>query len=192
MLFLEKLNTWLAKYILYILLIFGLVLLYLQHRKDVAEIKRVSNNIEVLNGNNEKSVKLVIGELSKYDKKIDSIREEFGIKERNIKNIVSYKYNVKDTTVQSFVIHHVNAENRFFKATLKNKHYSIFETVKDTSVTLDSLFFNDNNTLFIYNKRPKWFWKINKFWKPKFLTAKLYSDFKKDTIAIDRIYTYDK
>lgn len=188
----SKITNWFGRNIFSLLLIAIIIFFFLQHKKDMKEIKRQSNNLEVLNNNNGYAVKLLVGELKDYDNEIDSLRKSFGIKERNIKNIVAYKYNIKDTTVQSFVITHINKDTRAFKAELKSKHYNIFETVKDTTITIDSLIIKDKNTLFVYNSKPKWFWHFNKFWIKKKTTAQLYSEFKNDTIGIDRIYIYDK
>lgn len=186
----SKIIQWLLKNLLLIGLIVLIALFYVEHRKDVAEIKRLNNNTEVLLGKASKAIELKVGELKDYSTQLDSLSKSLKIKEKNIKDIVKFSYNIKDTTIQSFIITR-NTLGSFNKS-FHNKYFDIAISECDTNAKLKEISIHDKLTTFIYRDKPDWFWGVKKFWKPYDLTSKVYSEWKHDTIAVDTQIHYSK
>lgn len=160
-----------------------------QYIKAKTKAIRFENNYSRLAIEKRQAEELANKEFAKYCTEIDSLRQELKIKKGKVKDYIEIKYNVKDSTVVKTIL----VYDSVFKIStfdFKRPFYHIAGGVNKDSAFLKNVEFSDKLSAFIYSdKEPfeRWLF-IPKFWKKRtvFLTAKVYSEYKRDTVLVSR------
>ncbi len=174
----------LNKYIIVLVTVLTIVLVFLiKNNIDLRKDRnRISSNYETVLLNLNKEQQLTRVEVKKMYFKYDSLAKTLDIKLKNVENIINIEYRYKDTTITHAQTFFDTVHNKLtFMAT--QKCYTIFGSVKEKKVDIDTIENNDNLDLFIYEEKPQLLkisnfinWK--KFWKKYTNTAKVYSECK--------------
>lgn len=169
-----------AAIIVFISMSVSIIFLWKGYQHEKSERARYQNNYTALASDRAAMQEITKKELKTFYSKFDSLANAFEIKTRNIKDIVTISYRIKDTTVKSYQLTRdsVTASQSFL---ISRPCYQLQGQILNDSIRVTSYTAADNLTLFLHRKPTRRIWFIK--WKYIY-TAAAYSECKQDTIAV--------
>lgn len=178
------------KFAIPVVIVAGLAIAIAMLVKSNREIRRLKDNFDTeISGRKDVQQTITPNELKKYfQEELDKLKE-YGIKAKNVENIINVSYLYRDTLLYKDTLVYVYdtiTEARYAPFSFDSKCWSISGFVKEDTVGVDNVVFNDDILISLYKEKRKCLFERRK------VKAIAISDCTGDTLRILRNLKIEK